>query len=227
MSIAHRRLQITLIVFAGFLALQSVSILISELLRPVIIFPPDAAASTNAEERHTAATTAAYVGLFRGDLWADAALTYSNLLQIDNRADMNVESRTKIEAARATAERALALSPHDSRVWLLLAALDLQTNAEDGKIAEALRMSYFTGQNELTLLPMRLRLSVRLETMDQQLEELFRQDIVAIVKRAPSLKFAISAAYKAALPQHQRLIESFLFESDPELLAAIRSGSGR
>ena len=58
--------------------------------------------------------------------------------------------------------------------------------------AAALRMSYYTGANEVELIPLRLHLAVNSQALaEKDFQELVRHDIRTIVTRKPELKPAI------------------------------------
>jgi hypothetical protein len=85
-------------------------------------------------------------------------------------------------------------------------------------------MSFYTGPNEIELIPSRLLLAVSAQAIaDTDFQQLVRHDIRNIVIRKPSLKPAIVAAYRDALPIGQKFIEETLEEVDPSLLARLRS----
>jgi hypothetical protein len=113
-------------------------------------------------------------------------------------------------------------------VWLLLAALNNLTEDTNRHTAAALKMSYYTGPNETKLTPLRLLTAVRPGVLaDEELQQLFRFELGAIMSRKPELRPAIVAAYREATPAARRLIEEeAVSHRDQELLAMIRSGAG-
>src|SRR5713226_6809384 len=75
-----------ILAFAALLGLQATWILVAELTRPALpAFAPDAEAAAAAATRRSAATAAARLGWVRGDLWADCALTYTDLFWRETR----------------------------------------------------------------------------------------------------------------------------------------------
>lgn len=217
-----RPLGLTLATVLGFQATWLVSV---ELLRPSPgIFRMDQAAALTAAQKQTHAVTAAYIGVFRGDLWADAAFTYSSILWMNYHSD-DTSHATQLHVASTMAERALTFAPHRSAMWLMLAALILRSNTASMKANEAIKMSHYTASSDSTLIPHRAQLSVQIETMDPELQELFKHDVRTIVRHMPDLKSTIIALYKSSRPVHRQLIEAALADSDPALLSALRPQS--
>jgi hypothetical protein len=83
---------------------------------------------------------AAQVGVVRGDLWAEAAFTYGDMLwnQDKNTSDVGT---ALFERTGTLTEQAIAYAPHDSRLWLLLAATYLPFDRLNDGASAALRMS--------------------------------------------------------------------------------------
>ncbi len=215
-----------ILIFAGILGLQAISILAAETFRPPLrtVAADPAAAAAAATYRKTA-TSAALLGLVRGDLWAEYVLTYAELLWSEST---EVNTTNAIDLAHDAAERALRLAPHDARVWLILAGLYSRFDWLYGKSADSLRMSYYTGANEIGLLPLRVLLAARSDAFaDSELQTFVQRDMRIIVTRKPELKSAIRAAYRDALPAGRQFIERMLSELDPGLLASLRSGDER
>jgi hypothetical protein len=206
------------------LACQATWILQAEFYRPALpVFPANSQAAGAAAAQRSAATLAASVGVVRGDLWAECALTYLGLFWNDNQDKVSPQTPETIQRAREVADRALRYSPHDARIWLDLASIDSRLDWLNGKAAAALRMSYYTGANETELIALRLPLAVRSEALgDKDFQQLVNHDIRVIVARKPELKPVILMAYRDALPTGQQFIEQTLTEIDPTLLAGLR-----
>ena len=84
-------------------------------------------------------------------------------------------------------------------------------------------MSYYTGANEVELIPLRLHLAVNSQALaENDFQELVRHDIRTIVTRKPELKPAILTAYRDALPTGRQFLEETLKEIDPALLPMLR-----
>jgi hypothetical protein len=120
---------------------------------------------------------------------------------------------------RAIAERAARLSPLDSRIWLVLAGLDFRINTNDPKGTETLKLSYYTGPNEISLMPLRLLLAVRSGAIsDEEVQSLVALDVQRLIVQRPDLKTAIALAYANALPKGREVIEAALKAVDPGFL---------
>jgi hypothetical protein len=222
---ALRRFRSALLMLALVLTCQATWILVVEIYRPPrFVFPATEQAATAAANNRDSATLAASIGIIRGDLWAECALTYLDLFWDQNRSNDHSQVLEMIDRARDIAERALTLSPHDARIWLVKAAMDWRRGALNQKVAAALRMSYYTGANEIELIPFRLALAVRSDAVeDEDFQELVSHDIRVIISRRPELKTAIQAAYREALPRGRQVIERTLAQMDPALRAQLQS----
>lgn len=218
----HRRFRVLALLFAFVLACQAGWILSAEFARlPAIAFPPDPESAAEAAANRNTAHLAAKLGIIRGDLWAEYALTYSNVLQHDAKSSAAAEG--SIEQARAVAERALALAPYDARIWLILASIDSRFDWLNGKASAALRNSYYTGANETDLIPARLFLSLSLPAIsDGDIQQLVHHDLRTIVTRKPEMKSVIADAFQYALPEGKQFINDALKELDPGLLSSLR-----
>jgi hypothetical protein len=211
--------------FAFVLGCQATWILDSEFYRPALPgFPDNPQAAATAAANQKRAALAASLGVIRGDLWAEDALTYLDLFLKDDRGDARVQDSDTINRARDVANRALTLAPHDARIWLLLAAIDSRSSSLNRKASAALRMSYYTGANEIELIPLRLLLAARSDALgDKDFQQLVRHDIRTVVTRKPELKPAIVAAYRDAPPLGRQFIEDTLEDIDPALRARLEA----
>lgn len=206
-------------IFAGILGLGAVWILSVELIRPALPFFPDNAASTEAAAAHrVAARAAAWIGLVRGNLWTDYATTLTPDLLM---GDVPTTSIQALNGTRDAAMRAAELAPYDTRAWLLVADVDSRGLHRD---AAPLKMSYYTGPNELSLAPLRINIATRTAAIaDPELQILVGGEISTIITRRPDLKPAIFAAYRNALPEGKRFIEAQVGALDAGLLASLRA----
>jgi hypothetical protein len=111
-----------ILAFALLLGLQCIWLLLAELSRPNLNgLPTDAQAAAAALEQRSDANWAAWIGSIRGDLWAESAYTYADLLWTRPAAD---DDQTKsLEQARAGLYHAIDDVPHQAGAWLLLAGL--------------------------------------------------------------------------------------------------------
>ena len=113
--------------FAGILGLSAIWLLSAELIRPTLpFFPEDVATARAAAAHRGAAGAAARIGLVRGDLWTDYAMTLAPDLSGKPTGDAAAASLQALEATRSAAMRGAELAPYDSRAWLLLASVDAQ-----------------------------------------------------------------------------------------------------
>ena len=79
---SHDFFRVALLLFAVLLGGQSIWILTAEILRPSSFeLPTTAQAAVTSADRNAAARAASF-GVVRGDLWAEYALTYLDLLEI-------------------------------------------------------------------------------------------------------------------------------------------------
>jgi len=84
-------------------------------------------------------------------------------------------------------------------------------------------MTYYTGPNEIKLIPSRLLLAVTLPAIsDKDFQELVARDLRIIVNRKPDLKPAILNAYRSATPEGQQFIRDTLKELDSNLLSNLQ-----
>lgn len=218
---SHDLFRHIIILFAVVLGCQAIWILTAEFSRSSSRDFAGNARSAIAANRKAAALAASF-GVLRGDLWGEYALTYLNLLQRVGPDSGNVEASQTAEQARNVADRALALAPHDARIWLALAGIEAQLGSLKDKPAGALLMSYYTGANETELIPLRLRLAVNSNALaDGDFQQLVRHDIKTIITRKPELTPAILAAYRDALPFGRQFLEETLKEIDPSFLAKL------
>jgi hypothetical protein len=165
---------------------------------------------------------AAELALVRGDLWAEAAIGQSP--EYPTRSVESAKTTASIERvqmARATAEKTAMRSPHDARNWLLLASQDCQLHREASGM---LKMSYYTGPNEIALMPLRLLVATCSDAInDAELQTLVEREIRLIVNHEQNLKPAIVAAYQNATPSGRRFIETVVGDIDNGLMATIRA----
>jgi len=129
------------------------------------------------------------------------------------------------EQTQAVIEQALTRAPHDSRLWLLLAANYFRFDWLNEKAAASLRMSYYTGSNLMTVVPQRLAMAIQSHALqDEDFQELVRHDILITVSNKSELMSALVAAYNNAPLSGRQFIEKTLAEFDPSVLALVRSG---
>lgn len=216
--------RLTTPLLAILLGMQCVWLLLPELSRPGIDRLPTDAASAAADAKHRAAAAwAASIGAIRGDLWAESAFTYADLLWGATGANTGLPQA--LGRARASLDRALDDAPHQSGAWLLLAALASRFPSDKLKATEALKMSYYTGPSEQDLMPLRLRIAARSgDFTDVEMRDFVTRDLRLLLGRGQ--KSAIVAAYNAASPAGKHFIEQTVGEIDPSALELLRAGTG-
>jgi hypothetical protein len=214
------------LIFAGILAIQAAWLLAAESIRPILpYFPQDKASAERATAARSAAVTAARIGWVRGDLWTDAAIALSSDLASKVADEGKPQVTPQRDQARAVARRAARLSPHDSRSWLLLAALDSRFDWPM-EIVDRLRMSYFTGPNEAELTPLRIRIATRSTAItDPELQILVAQEIRSIVRRDEMA--SLLTAYRHSSNDGKKFIEETVGAIDENLLATFRDRGSR
>jgi hypothetical protein len=219
----------TVLIFAGILAVQAAWLVTAESIRPILpYFSKDKASEEKVSAARSAAVTAASIGWVRGGLWTDAAIALSSGLISEVAGESDPQMTRPRDQARAVAQRAARLSPHDSRTWLLLAALDSRIDWPNSEFANRLKMSYFTGPNELALTPLRIRIATRsMAITDAELQNLVAQEIRNIILRHQDQNSSLLAAYRDASAEGKQLIEATVGGLDKNLLATIRASSSR
>ena len=214
------------LVLAVFVGLYSIWFLAAELLRPQL--PPElrlltAITDSRIPPIRSATARAAAVGIFRADLWAERVLADGGKI-VDERLSPN-DALSQAEAAetRLSAERALANGPLFAPVWLVLANLSLKVKEQQRLASDQLKMSYFTGPNDPTIMGRRLSLLGRFATIDDDnLRNAVRREIRTILLRAPGLRQRITDAHRQAQAAPQKFIEAAVLEVDPVFYASLR-----
>jgi hypothetical protein len=218
-------LRIGLAAFGALLSAQAGWILLAEGYHPDhISLPADAASAALAISEQGKISKAASLAGVRGDLWAEAALAYSGQLWIDQPSGSGTDDRFSAEALKPLTQ-ALRYSPHRGDIWLMFAALAHQYKWSNYQPSLLLKMSYYTAPSELALFPLRLHLSLNAKGMveEAELAEMVRRDITTVLTRAPSLRPALLAAYKSALPESKAFAERVIAEIDPRYLVLVRA----
>jgi hypothetical protein len=216
------------LIFASVLGLQAIWLVTADLIHPRLpYFPQDKAGEEKVWAARSAALSAASIGWIRGDLWTDAAIALSRGLTNATAKEDDLQMTPQRNQARVVAQRAARLSPHDSRVWLLVAAQDSRFDWHDDD-ANRLKMSYFTGPNELDLAPMRIQIAIGSSAIsDADLQSLVAQEIRSIVLRHQELKPSLLSAYRDGSPEGREFLEATIGDVDKNFLATLRASDSR
>jgi hypothetical protein len=217
-------LRLAAFLFAVSLGLQGAWLLAAELIRPDIDqLPTDTATAAIAAKKRVAATVAASAGAVRGDLWAQSAYTYANLLWPEKAPN---SSTLEVLRARKILDRALYWGPPQSGAWLLLAGLAEEFRLAGVAPSEALKMSYYTGPSEHPLIPLRLRIAVRANKFDDfEIRQFVSRDLRLLL--AQNKKSVIAEALEAASPAGRSFMEQAIKDIDPSALNSLRTAPGK
>jgi hypothetical protein len=217
----HFSFRFTTRLFAIVLGVLSIWLLLSQLSRSgVEQLPTDQVSAADAAKRRSAAAFAASIGIVRGDLWAESAFTYADLLWGD--AGPRADLAQVVQHARISAENTLKLAPHQSAVWLFLAALTSHQPSQGFNPTEILKMSYYTGPSDPSLMPLRLRLMAHLDAFgDSELQQFASWDLRSLIARKQAA--AIAEVYGEASSAGKRFIEQTVADIDPSVVELLRS----
>jgi hypothetical protein len=217
-ELPHPAFRAVVLALTCVVGIYCIWLLLSECVRPgAIDLPVDPQSAAVAAQKRTRADWAAQLGLIRGDLWAEAGYTFANLLWKNSNNDK--EASQPLELARSKLDQAVRYAPTNAGVWLLLAGFA----AKFPEATEALRMSYFTGPSEPSLMPIRMFIAGQIPTLDRDMQQLARRDVRVLVKLQK--KSAIVQAWHVATPSGKRLIEQEIGETDPNFLQELRRGA--
>lgn len=221
----HLAFRLATLLFAVSLGAYCIWLQLAEFSRAGIdALPTDARTAAAASKQREAALWAASVGAIRGDLWAESAFTYANLVFDQTAASTNPDVTTTAAGARYSIDHALNDAPHRSSVWLLLAGLSLRVRSAGVDALEALKMSYYTGPSEQSLIPLRFRLATRADRFDDvQMREFASRELRVLLKGKQNS--AIAEAYNVASPAGKLFIEQTVGDVDPSLVKTLRAGS--
>ena len=213
------------LLIAVLIGLQGLWILLPELSQPGIAeLPTDSlsAASASVTSRRDAAIWAARTGVIRGDLWAESAFTYADLLW-DTATDDAV-LLAELQRARKSLYRTLDEAPEKSGAWLLLAGLALRYPSIAQDPTAALKMSYYTGPTEKHLMSLRFRIAAQTDAFDDfEVRQFVIRDLHMFL--AQHQVPAIADAYHVASPTGKNFIENEVREIDPSALAWLQDAA--
>ena len=207
---------------SAILGLQALWLLTVEVVRPKISYFPATKAGLSAAVTHSfAAGIAAEIGVLRGDVYTEYAITQGAEFLPDVEGTKGTAPHRAVEEARTVASHAAALAPSDPRTWLLLAEVASHDSSPQD-ISEILKMSYYTGPNAVALMPERLTLAVRTAAIkDPDLQDLVSREIRTIVTRRPDLRPALFKAYGEASSEGREFIDSRIRNLDQNLYLAM------
>ena len=216
---SHLAFRLATSLFAMLLGVQCVWLLLAEFSRPGIYrLPTDAASAAAARNERINASWAAMIGAIRGDLWAESAFTYADLMWSDGRGGADLVQ------AYSSVNYALTAAPHQSSVWLLLAGLASRYPLPSIDVKESVRMSYYTGPSELELMPLRLWIAVHSDAFsDIELRDSISREVRLLF--AHQQRSAIVAAYNAAPSVGRQFIEQTIREIDPSAVESLRANA--
>lgn len=212
-----------MLLLTALLGLKFIWLLSSELLRAdVVTLPTNVVVAATAAKQRDRAEIAAAIGIIRGQLWAQSAFTYADLMFAQDGGD--IDATQQLARARASLERALNEAPVQAGPWLLCAGLGMRHPSAGFDVTEALKMSYYTGPSEEELMPLRLRMAVASGAMrDIETRPLVLRDLRFLLAR--KRLSAIAKAYNAASPPEKRLIEQTLSDVDRSAAESLRAGA--
>jgi hypothetical protein len=207
------------LVFAVLLGFECVWLVLAELSRPhVVRLPSDTVAALAAQGKRTTAARAARIGAIRGDLWAESAFTYADLVLGDRSRAADVAR--EVATARLALDRALDDAPYQSGAWLLLAGLAQRYPIPGSDATEALKMSYYTGPSEPDLMPLRLRIAAQADVFnDIEMRQFVSRDLRLFLARKQ--RSVVAEAYDAASPAGKRFIEQTVRDLDPSVAKSL------
>ena len=163
---------------------------------------------------------AADLGSLRGDLWAQAAFTYADLLW--DRPDAASGAPTYVEAARLSLDNTLRAAPHNSGAWLLLAGLSAHYPGFEATPVKALKMSYYTAPSDPKLMPLRLWIAMQLDILgDDEMQQFVTRDIRTFLARQDIAP--VVGAHRVATSAGKRFIENTVDQISPSTLKTLRA----
>jgi hypothetical protein len=216
------RFTIATLLMALGLAWFAIATIFAEILTPKAQGFSQALAVPDRVSDHWLTDFAAAGALLRGDLLARVAVARAApVLKLKpDKAAVSPETIATRERALGTARRSLALSPHLSDVWLLVAMLQGQAREPN---AEALKMSYLTSPADVNLIPTRLFIVATSGAIsDDELKNLARGDMRLILTRRPDLRPAITEAYHRGSSDGKAYINEVVQLIDPAFAASLR-----
>jgi hypothetical protein len=212
-----------LLILAMTLAIEAAWVLSPEIFRTnVRALPVDSAQIAQAELVKLRAFEAAWLGWVRGDLWAESIYARSYLADPDAAQSVHSEQRESRAAALEDCEHALGLAPIKPALWAQCARLD-EIDAPSTRAGSYLEMSYYTGLNVPSVIPVRLLAAGRSNmSSNDALQSFVAHDIGLVLTKLQDLKPSLVAAYKNALPQNRATLIHYVEQTDRAFAAELR-----
>jgi hypothetical protein len=211
---------------ASFLGLQCVWLLAAEHYRSTLRqLPTTAPAAAAAAKQRDGAALAASIGLMRGELWAESAFSYANLLFDDPGLSGDTSLAEKLASLGPTLQRALDEAPTQSGAWLLRAGLSLRYPILGFNALDALKMSYYTSPTAPELAPLRLGMTTKLHwSSDVEMRQFVDRDLrMLLAQKRPRV---IAETYDASSQPEREIMEQAVAADQP-VLRWLRSGALR
>jgi hypothetical protein len=205
-----------LVALASLVGAFNIWLLTAELFRAHIPAPvTEITEAADAALQRESAVWSARVGFIRGELWADAARTFSEEL-------WQPHSEMAGTRRRDFAQRSVYYAPHFSEAWVLSVPTDAQGGELCEKAIAAIRMSYFTAFSHLDLAPLRLIAALRSGAFeDPELQEMVKREARLMITRRPDFRSALTTAYAYAPPAGRTFLEAIIREVEPGLLPTV------
>lgn len=161
--------------------------------------------------------------------------TFASLLPLDREAQARValESTSKaltspsrdnsraLALAEGNVSRALQISPIQPEIWLASARLSFQ-RADKSSAIDSLKMSYLTGQHEMSLVESRLRLVIRFSAFtDSEVRDFARRDVRTLFQ-SDSANGRLKSLLFQAPPTGKTFLEETVREIDQNALSSFR-----
>ena len=198
----------------------SIANLAAEFLRPAALPLPSRTGTAPTSDQVSSANRVSAIAPFRSDLKAEYALALAG-----QTLKSEYTGQTESDAtAQNAAKNALKFSPHDSRMWLVLALLQGRSDLGDSLIVESLKMSYLTGPNRGELIPIRLdSVTLNNSLINPDLKELARSDVRVILTQYPDQRQALVKDYVRGSAVGKAFLEESVSLIDPKFAESLRS----
>jgi len=198
----------------------SISNLAAEFIRPIAAGLPSRTSATATPDQVSSSRKASAIAPFRSDLKAEYAIALAG----QTLKSEGTRGEQTDEAAQSAVKSALKTGPHDSRMWLVLALLQMQRNLGDSLITESLKMSYLTGPIRAELIPIRLdAVTLHQALNDADLKELARGDVRVVLTEFPGQRPSLVDDYARASSIGKAFIEESARMFDPKFADSLQA----